>query len=448
MQKQVRLNRTLPLDTTYEVIVAGGGPAGCAAATAAARAGAKTLLLEVSGALGGMGTIGLVPAWCPFSDREKVIYKGIAEEVFEKTKAAMPHIKKDATDWVPIDAEALKRIYDDLVTDAGCDVLFNSMVSAVECADGKIEYIVVSNKRGLTAYKAAAYVDCTGDADLIAWAGGEFEYGDEEADVQAVTHCFQLSNVDQYAYQTHPLMHYSLLDCPVYDIVRSGKYPLVTDGHSCNSMVGAGTVGFNAGHMWDVHSTDPMSVSKALMNGRRLADQFHRGLQEFYPSAFAASYLSATAPAMGIRESRRVLCDYRLTIDDYIARRTFPDEVGRNCYYVDIHKSKNEDVVANEESLAEDRKTEAEYAPGESHGIPYRCLIPKGLDNVLTAGRNISCDRQVLGSMRVMPPAMVTGQAAGTAAALAAKGGTGMRGVDTEALRKVLRDAGAHFEQE
>ena len=440
---EIQFNRTLPLNADYEVIVAGGGPAGCAAAAASARTGAKTLLLENAGALGGMGTIGLVPAWCPFSDGEKVIYKGIAEEVFEKTKAAMPHIKQKATDWVSIDAEALKRIYDDLVTESGADVLFNTMVCAVNREGDDIANIVVSNKLGLTAYTARVFVDCTGDADLIAWAGGGFEYGDEENEVQAVTHCFQLSNVDQYAYQNNPLMHYSLLDCPVYDIVRSGKYPLVVDGHSCNCLVGAGTVGFNAGHMWSVHSTDPFSVSKALMEGRRLADQFHRGLQEFYPSAFASSYLSATAPAMGIRESRRVQGDYCLTVDDYMARRTFPDEVGRNSYYIDMHKSKTEREKELAGTLA--KGDHVDYAPGESHGIPYRCLIPRGLNNVLTAGRNVSCDRQVLGSIRVMPPALVTGQAAGTAAALAALGGTGTRGVDTDALRSTLRAAGAYF---
>lgn len=112
-------SREIPLNDSYEVIVAGGGPAGCAAAAASASTGAKTLLIEASGVLGGMGTSGMVPAWCPFSDKEKIIYRGIAQKVFEATKAAMPHIDKDALDWVPIDAEALKRIYDDLVTEAG-----------------------------------------------------------------------------------------------------------------------------------------------------------------------------------------------------------------------------------------------------------------------------------------------------------------------------------------
>ncbi|MCL2879060.1 MAG: FAD-dependent oxidoreductase, partial [Treponema sp.] len=118
----------IPLESGYDVIVAGGGPAGCAAALAAARHGKKVLLLEYSSSLGGMGTGGLVPAWCPFSDMEKVIYRGIGLEIFDKLKAEMPHLKKTDVDWVPIDAEALKRILDRLLTEAKVDVIFNAMV--------------------------------------------------------------------------------------------------------------------------------------------------------------------------------------------------------------------------------------------------------------------------------------------------------------------------------
>mgnify|MGYP002227494320 FL=1 len=195
-------------------------------AAASASTGAKTLLIEASGVLGGMGTSGMVPAWCPFSDKEKIIYRGIAQKVFEATKAAMPHIDKDALDWVPIDAEALKRIYDDLVTEAGADVLFHTMISAVDFSDGQLNYVVVSNKSGLTAYKAPMFVDCTGDGDLVAWSGLPFEFGSEDThEVQPATHCFQITNVDEYAYATGPRMHSSIPDCPVYDIVRDEKIP-------------------------------------------------------------------------------------------------------------------------------------------------------------------------------------------------------------------------------
>lgn len=437
--------KSIPVCDSYDVIVAGGGPAGAAAAAASAATGARTLLLEASGALGGMGTIGMVPAWCPFSDKEKIIYRGLAEKVFEATKAGMPHISPQALDWVAIDAEVLKRVLDDLVTEAGADVLFNTMVSAVDFEDGHLRHLIVSNKKGLSAYRASIFVDCTGDADLIAWCGLPFDYGtDDTHEVQPASHCFQVSNVDQYAYENGPHMHSSLIHCPVYDIVNSEKYPLVKDGHSCNSLIGPGTVGFNAGHLWNVDSTDPFNVSKALMEGRRLAHQFHEGLKEFFPSAFAASFLVATAPAMGIRESRRVIGDYTITLEDYLARRTFADEIGRNSYYIDVHQNETEREDANRGEFIADNRVE-HYQPGESHGIPYRSLIPTGVDNVLTAGRNVSCDHMVQGSVRVMPTALVTGQAAGTAAGLAALEGTDTRGLDVQKLRARLQADGAYL---
>ncbi len=438
-------SRSIPLNDSYDVIVAGGGPSGCTAAAAAAATGAKTLLIESSGCLGGMGTSGMVPAWCPFSDKEKIIYRGLAQKVFEATKAAMPHINNDALDWVAIDPEALKRIFDDLVTDAGADVLFNTMVSAVDFNNGHLDRIIVSNKSGLTAYQAAQFVDCTGDGDLIAWCGLPFKFGDDGThDVQPATHCFQITNVDEYAYATGPRMHSSIMDCPVYDIVRDESFPLVKDGHSCNSLIGPRTVGFNTGHLWNVDSTDPVSISKALMDGRKLAHQFHEGLKKYYPSAFAASFLSATAPAMGIRESRRMVGEYTITLEDYMSRRTFEDEIGRNSYYIDVHQSETEREEVNKGTFNADNRFE-HYGPGESHGIPYRSLIPQGVDNLLTAGRNVSCEHLVLGSVRVMPTAMVTGQAAGTAAAMAALEGVDTRSLDVQKLRAKLREDGAYF---
>ena len=123
MKRYTMRQRQVPLDDTWDVIVVGGGPAGCTAATASAREGARTLLIEATGSLGGMGTSGLVPAWCPFSDGEKIIYAALAKKVFEACKAGMPHVPKEKLDWVAIDPELLKRIYDDLVTEAGATVL-------------------------------------------------------------------------------------------------------------------------------------------------------------------------------------------------------------------------------------------------------------------------------------------------------------------------------------
>ncbi len=441
----VSFAREIPVIDRYDVIVAGGGPAGGAAATASSRMGARTLLIEASGSLGGMGTIGLVSAWCPFSDKQKMLYRGIAEEVFNNTKAQMPHIEKNAMDWVPIDPEALKRVYDDLVSGSGAEVMFGTQVCSAQADGGAVSYIVVSNKAGLSALKAPVYVDATGDADIVAFAGLAFDFGDRRGGtLQPCSLCFSITNVDEYHYRTGPRMHMSILDCPVYDIVRSDKYPNVTDGHSCNCLIGPRTVAFNAGHLFDVDSTDPFSVSRAMMDGRKLAHQFQQGLAEFFPSAFGASFLCATAPAMGVRESRRIIGDYCITIDDYMARRSFPDEIGRNNYFIDVHNTKEQRSDLNTGKLKENANARP-YGPGESHGIPYRSLLPKGLSNLLVAGKTIACDREVQGSVRVMPPCLVTGQAAGTAAAMAAKAGADTRSIDASALRAQLRKDGAYF---
>lgn len=173
----------------WDVIVVGGGPSGCAAATAAAREGAKVLLIESTGMLGGMGTSGLLNAWCPFTDKEKIIYRGIAERVFLEAKKGVPHSK--GNDWVPINTEYLKTVYDDLVTSEGVSVLFFSTMAAVEMKqEGVVDAIVVANKAGLTAYKAKLFIDCTGDGDLATWAGAGFDMGDEEGNVQQGTLCF------------------------------------------------------------------------------------------------------------------------------------------------------------------------------------------------------------------------------------------------------------------
>ena len=442
MGEYILAERRIPLRGTWDVIVAGGGPAGCAAAAAAAREGVKVLLLEATGALGGMGTSGLVPAWCPFSDNKTMIYRGLAETVFNRCKAGMPHVAPEALNWVPIDAELLKRIYDDLVTGAGADILFNSTVCAVDMDGDRLSTLMVSNKAGLTAYKASVYIDCTGDADLAAWAGCAFGQGDAAGNVQPATHCFTLANVDVFGHR-HGRRLRGGTDEVMDDILASGKYPDIPDRHASNVMVGPGVVGFNAGHLWSVDNTDPVSVSKALVQGRKIARAFRDACAEFLPQAFGNAHLVATGSLLGIRETRRITGDYVLTLDDYMARRSFADEICRNCYPVDIHTTREE---AEAGDAVEVMHRFENYRKGESHGIPYRSLTPKGLLNVLVAGRCISTDRPVQASTRVMPVCLVMGEAAGVAAAQAVRDTAGdVHAIDTRALRTTLKRHGAYL---
>ena len=405
----------IPLDDTWDVIVVGGGPAGCASAAAAGAEGARTLLIEATGCLGGMGTSALVPAWTPFSDKQKIIYRGLAEKVFTACKEGMPHVAKGALDWVPIDAERLKRIYDQLVTEAGVTVLFNTHLAQVRVEDGTLQVITVVNKSGLTAYRAKVFIDCTGDADLCAWAGAEFHQGNEKGEnLMPATHCFVITNVDEYAYLNGPRLEGNFPESPIVEIMKSGRYPEIPDLHLNNILIGPGTVGFNAGHIWNVDNTKPETVSAALMKGRRMAEAFRAALAEFHPKAFGNAFLVITGSLMGIRETRRIVGDYILTLEDYLKRRSFADEICRNSYFIDVHWAK-EEVATDTGKYHKWEKALLTYQPGESHGIPYRCLTPKGLRNVLVAGRSISCEQLVQGSVRVMPVCLAMGQAAGIA---------------------------------
>ncbi|MCL2096946.1 MAG: FAD-dependent oxidoreductase [Oscillospiraceae bacterium] len=440
-------SRNIALNDEFDVIVAGGGPAGCAAAIASAREGAKTLLIEAAGALGGMGTLGLVPAWCPFSDKEKIIYGGLAQKIFEKSKAPR-HIDKNAMDWQPIDPELLKRIYDDEVLSSGAEILFNTMLCGVEKSRGSAgvaDAVIVSNKAGLSAYRAKIFIDCTGDGDLAVWAGAEFESGDETGDVQPSSHCFIISNVDEYGYRFGGNLHGSNRKSPIYAIINDGKYPNINSSHLCSSIIGPGTVGFNAGHIWGVDNTDPFSVTAGLIKGRKTAADYRDSLAEYFPEAFGGSFLAATGPLMGIRESRRITGDYILTVQDYTDRRSFSDEICRNSYYIDVHFNKSDEEKQHKGEMQIDQGARR-YGKGESHGIPYRCLTPAGLKNVLVAGRSISCDRQVQGSVRVMPVCLCMGEAAGLAGALAVQSGNlDVHQVDTDKLRARLREEGAYL---
>ena len=262
-------NQKIAIDSQWDVIVVGGGPAGCTAATAAAREGAKTLLIEATGQLGGMGTTGMIPAWCPFSDGEKIIYRGLAEKVFRAAKKGVPHEPADKLDWVSINPEQLMTVYDDMVCSSGAKVLFFSRLADVEMAsDDTIEAIIVANKNGLTAFKAKVFVDCTGDGDLSVWAGANYFMGNNSDQVQLSTLCFSVANVDSYGYTTNPNLYWENKDSPIHDALKSGKYPLI-DQHSCNNLIGPSVVQFNAGHIAMTNSTDPWQISDAMVKGER-----------------------------------------------------------------------------------------------------------------------------------------------------------------------------------
>ena len=425
-------DRKISVDDTYDIVVAGGGPAGCAAAIAAASEGSRVLLIEATGNLGGLGTSGMVPAWCPFTDGEKIIYRGLAEKIFLESKKGVPHEPADLYDWATINPEYLIGVYDRMVAQSGADILFFSRVAAVEMAsDDKVDAVIVANKDGLTAYRPKILIDATGDGDICAWAGAEYLKGDSDGVLQKSTLCFSVANIDTKAYREGPELHSGHNpDSASARASRTGRFPLL-DTHCCHNLVGPGVVQFNANHIEIKDTTDPRQLSDAMRLGRQVADQHLEMLEEFRPDVFRDAFIVKTAIIPGIRDSRRIVGEYLFTGDDWRDRRTFDDEIGRNCYFIDIHKS---------------GVPEVHYGRGESHGIPYRVLTPKGLRNVLVAGRCISTDEEAYGSLRVMPPCLVTGEAAGVAARLASLSASrDVHSVDVTDLRSRLKARGQYF---
>ena len=410
---------------TYDVIVAGGGPAGVLAAVAAARQGADTLLIEGSTALGGMSTSGLVPSWSPFDDQEKCIYWSLTTELLDRYKA-MVELPSNGKRWTAILAEPLKRLYDEMTAEAGVTVLLQTTLCHAVTENGTIRSVVVANKAGLTEYRAKTFVDCTGDGDLAAMSGVPMEYGDETGYVQEASLCFVISGVQKdkitRAINSNPEGNIWI------DAIKSGKYPHLVR-HFIPKMCPGGIILANAGGLPNVDATDPMAVSKAYALGRLVAAEYLAALKEYQPEAFADAMILQTAPLLGVRESRRIVGDYVLTAEDYFARRSFPDEICRNSYWLDCH------LPEGRENPCEPGGKQPRYGPGESHGIPWRSLIPKNVENLLVAGRCVSMDNIMLATIRVMPNCHAMGEAAGIGAAVAAKRGVPVRQVSVDEVR-------------
>lgn len=433
--RDVVFQRRIAVRHEVDVFVAGGGPAGVAAAVAAARQGARVFLAERNGCLGGMGTAGMLPLFMPFTDGVHMLAGGIGADIQQRLKAA------DGTgpgSDVTIRAEVLKRVYDDLLLDAKVQFLFDTNLIAVESEAGKVSAAVLSGKGGLFAVKARVFLDCTGDGDLAAWAGAPFEKGDEHGNMMAGTLCSLWVDIDWDAvHQGGRGTGESRLE----EAFRDGAFTN-EDRHLPGMFrVGRHTGGGNIGHTFGLDSTDERSITQALIWARKSLVEYEQYYKK-YLKGFEQMELVATASQIGARESRRITGDYVLNLEDFKSRAVFPDEIGRYSYAVDIHAAKPD--LASYKQYAEDFKT-LRYGKGESYGIPYRCLVPQKLSNVLVAGRCVSTDRYMQSSIRVMPGCFITGQAIGVAAAICARENCTTREVAVNDLQRQLKDLGAYL---
>ena len=414
----------LPVAARAGVVVCGGGPAGLCAAVAAAQEGAEVLLLERYGFLGGMATAGLVNPFMPYYTGGKLINRGLFEAIITCLREAGGWTaREDDRGRDAFDPEVLKQVGLEMALEAGVRLRLHTLLAAVQAEGGRVRRLVVAGKAGLEAVEGEVFVDATGDGDLAAWAGAPYGEGrPQDGRCQPMTLNFNLGGVDE-----DRLPSREEISARYQAAQRRGELTNPRENVLWFYTTRPGEIHFNTTRVLGRRGTDPEDLTQAEIEARRQVTEMLAFLRREI-SGFERSYLLATACQIGVRESRRIAGDYVLTVEDVLGARDFPDGIARGCYPVDIHNPAGTGTEIR--SLPE----------GASYALPYRCLLPRGLDNVLVAGRPISCDHGAHSSLRVMPIAACLGEAAGVAAARALERRGEPRRVDTEALRARLRE--------
>ena len=429
---------------SFDVIVVGSGAAGSSAAIAAARSGADTLLIEKLPFLGGNSTAVLDTFYGFYTpgERARRVVAGIGDDVIEGLRGLGRVVERPNTygagTGVTYLADHLKIVWEGLVTAAGAKVLLHAFVQDAEMSDGRISRLLVATKAGLRQVEANVFVDASGDADVAHHAGLDYELAGEIDPAQTLTTTFRMANVDHERRrevskeQMHALME-EAAESGVYVLPRREGSDHITPVPGITA-----TVMTRLDHVRRsddgrvINATDPDVLSEAEMAGRRQALEYARFLVDKVPGYERAS-LVALSSQIGMRETRRVYGDYRVTRDDVLEARQFDDQIG-------LCGAPIEDHLPGVGTIWE-------YLPeGTAVGIPLRSLIPRDGSNILTPGRCFSATHDAQASIRSMAQCMAMGQAAGTAAALAARGDGMVRDVGHEAVRDRLADDGAILE--
>jgi hypothetical protein len=436
-----------PLIADVDVCVVGAGSAGSTAAIAAARGGASVVLVEKLSFLGGTSTAVLDTFYGFFTpgDTPRKVVGGIADEVVDALRALGPVVERPNTygagTGISYLAEHLKVVWEGLVADAGAQILLHAFLQDADVVDGRVISIVVATKAGLARIAANVFIDASGDADLCHFAGFGYETAGELDPAQTLTTTFRMANVDRERRRTIDRNELQALMAAAagdgYDLPRREGSDHVTpiDGVTATIMTRLEPNRREAdGRL--VNTTDPEFLTGSEIAGRRQALEYARFLVDRVPGYEAAS-LVALGTQIGVRETRRVHGDTRLTRDDVLAARQFDDQIGLCGAPIEDHRAGPD--------------TRWAYIPnGGVVGIPYRTLVVRDAVNVLVAGRCFSATHDAHASVRSMAQCMAMGQAAGTAAAIAAGGpasGT-VREVGADLLRARLVADGAILDLE
>ena len=405
-------------ELSYDVAVIGGGVAGICASIAAARNGAKTILIEKSGTVGGMCTDGLVTLWCGKS----------GHRFFKEVCQAENRHRVKRTVFCP---ERLKTYFLEKLEEAGVELLLHSTFVEADSKDGHVKNVTLYTAGNKTSVNAKVFIDTTGNGDVCTSLGAEYTFGRESDGLcEPVTLMFTVGGVDDSkalypGFGSNPELEEKMAEYVADGRIASpAGHIILIEGYM------EGTVCVNMTNLCKIDGTDPSSLTKAEIFTRKQVGQIIKFLNECIPG-YENCYLLSTASYVGVRETRHIMCDYVLNEDDLSSGRVFDDWVVKDAYYPFGAHNLMGSGADESQQMNKDREV-------KPYTIPYSSLTVKGFNNLLVAGRAISGTHLAHSSYRVMPICMATGDGAGVGAALASKKDGNVRKVDVKEIQKIL----------
>ncbi len=427
MQKYyVEPARQIPIAAETDVLVVGSGPAGFSAAINAARQGAKVVLIEAAGAAGGISTIGMMSHFT--GSVKSRFYEELLARMAQRNEGALKGVRS-----VTIDTEQLKTLYLDMLSEDGVELMLYTLACGAIVEDGVVKGVITESKSGRQAVMAKVVIDASGDGDIAASAGVEYHKGREEDGLmQPVTIMFKVAGVD-YERAVFPGSFETTVDTPKGELQALAKEKLpFPAGHVLlyRNML-PGVVTCNMTNDINIDGTNAKDLTKAEQVCRGQINAIVAFLREYAPG-YEHCYLISSASLIGVRETRHFKGLYTLTQEDILNRVLFDDWVVREARFnFDVH---------NLTGASLDKTGVQKHFPKDNYySIPYRCLLPAGVDGLLLAGRNISGTHMAHSNYRVMPMCVAMGEAAGVAAALAARRGVDPKQIPASDIQNVIR---------